>query len=200
MMIVRTSAVAVILGCAALPAAARAQATPEAVARVYVAAARARDVDARIHLLHPAVRRCMADAPWFRAFVTEFVSRQFADTARFNAPYTTTLIAARGRAVFALPESLFALPVTPTHLLNITTEHGFSSATSMLQLVKSGDTWFDVLPCPTRGGAQAWIDAHGRRDRPHGREIDAGEAGAPVRFGAFPARALDRTRRADHIS
>jgi hypothetical protein len=112
----------------------------------YVAAVNSKDVEKVKRLVHPKCLVCITDAN--RDYYHDYFSSEIEELIPDN--YKITNIKPIGKDEPLLMSEAFSYPVRPTHWVQIDFERGPYDSTSILrQIIKSEDTWFMVLPCPT---------------------------------------------------
>jgi len=116
----------------------------ETLAKDFVKAINDRSVDERMKILHPKTVACInADT---QPFFDWIFSRQFKYVIPAN--YRAQTRPSTGSS-FISSETKFDYPVNPTHILQIDySTKPFSSTTLVLAIVKEGQRWYEVLPCP----------------------------------------------------
>jgi hypothetical protein len=142
----RRLAIAVALALLAAPAGpARSQdvETRAFVARV-VETINSKDLERRRVLVHPACQRCTKLAP--ELFYNVMVARQAREPIPPDYTWKLEPVPAGEPLMFA---DQFDYPARPTHMLQITfTPAPSSSKTLVVQLVREGKSWFEMIPCP----------------------------------------------------
>lgn len=117
---------------------------PDVLAKDFVKAINDKDIDARKKILHPKTAVCIN--PQTEPFFDWIFSRQFkyvipADYKTKTKPYPD------GELLPTDAKSNY--PVHPTHIMQIDYSTGpYRSTTIMLSIVKEGQRWYEVLPCP----------------------------------------------------
>lgn len=111
----------------------------------YVAAINAGEIEALKRLIHPGCLACINDEN--RDYYDDYFSREFKD----HIPDNYKMLDMKpigGDEPLMMPDMLY-YPVRPAYWVQIDFETKPNSSKSILrQVVKSGDTWFMVLPCP----------------------------------------------------
>lgn len=113
----------------------------------YVAAVNAKDVVKLKRLVHPKCLACINDENG--DFYDAYFSNEIEDPIPDN--YKIIEIKPIGKDEQLMMSEAFSYPVRPTHWVQIDFEKGPYDSTSILrQIVKHGDTWLMVMPCPTQ--------------------------------------------------
>ena len=138
--------VGTLLVLLALSGQAAAQTTDDAGAFVtaLVEAINGKSPERRKALLHPKSIPCMAGdaAPFF----DQILARQLREPVPANPRWSVRALPPDQPLMFA---DKFDYPLRPTHTLQIDFEQGPARGrTFLLQVVRDGNTWREILPCP----------------------------------------------------
>jgi hypothetical protein len=116
----------------------------ETLAKDFVKAINDRSVDERKKILHPKTASCINSET--QPFFDWIFSKQFKYLIPANYRATTRPFTGSS---FQPTEAKFVYPVEPSHILQIDySSKPFSSTTLVLSIVKEGELWYEVLPCP----------------------------------------------------
>ncbi len=113
----------------------------------YVAAVNAKNIIKLKKLVHPKCLACINDEN--RDYFDDYFTREIEE--RIPDSYKIVDIKPIGKDEALLMPEVFSYPVRPTHWIQIDFEKGAYDSKSILrQVIKLGDTWFMVVPCPTQ--------------------------------------------------
>ena len=113
----------------------------------YVAAVNAKNIIKLKKLVHPKCLACINDEN--RDYFDDYFTREIEE--RIPDSYKIVDIKPIGKDEALLMPEVFSYPVRPTHWIQIDFEKGAYASKSVLrQVIKLGDTWFMVVPCPTQ--------------------------------------------------
>jgi hypothetical protein len=152
--VVPAVALAVVAGVASVSAQPAGDPAQQTFVREYMAALASKDVAALERQIHPASRACMNEAN--RDFF-DFVFARALDS-RPAASYQLTDVspAPAGGPPF-WPAGFARYPVRPTHQVQIDFETAPGRHIALVRVIaRSGGAWFEVMPCPTAEGLQAF--------------------------------------------
>ena len=120
---------------------------PEKLIKEYVAAVNAKDIIKLKKLVHPKCLACINDEN--RDYFDDYFTGEIEE--RIPGSYKIVDIKPIGKDGALLMPEVFSYPVRPTHWIQIDFEKGAYDSKSILrQIIKLGDTWFMVVPCPTQ--------------------------------------------------
>jgi hypothetical protein len=139
-----------------------AESSQEQFIREYVTAVNAKDVLELKKLIHPKCLACINDEN------RDFYEDYFSDEIEEPIPDSYKIV---GVELIDKDEPLmmsdaFSYPVRPTHWVQIDFEKGRYDSTSILrQIIKDGDNWFMVVPCPTQEAVEQFRKAKIAKER-----------------------------------
>lgn len=152
--IVRTVALAVVAGVASVSAQPAGDPAQRTFVREYMAAITAKDVEALKRQIHPASLACMNEAN--REFF-DFIFERALDRAPAATYQLTDVSAAPAGDPPFWPKGFARYPVRPTHQVQIDFETAPGRHMALVRVIApAGGAWFEVMPCPTAEGLQAF--------------------------------------------
>jgi hypothetical protein len=122
-----------------------------------VAAVKSHDVERLRRLVHPTSLACITDQN------RDFFDDAFARDLRRKVPRRHTVVSVRAldkHSPSPIPPAMGAYPVSPTHQIQIDGDTGPNSSLTVIRdLALSHGVWFEILPCPTAEGLEAFRSA-----------------------------------------
>ena len=125
----------------------------------------ANDIAAVRRVIHPASLACIDDSN--RDFFDFILANEVRDRPGASSYRITRIGPATGIADSLVPPGMFRYPVQPTHEVQIDFQRGPNRSTTVIrQIARSGASWFEVLPCPTPDGLEAFRRRQSERRSP----------------------------------